>query len=197
MQGSAPTIVSICICVLVGCCVPSIVRSQPDSLQDLQWRQVAAAKSWMDNLYAHGVEIKGDSVYFNDETRLIVSNAEYNTLIYPDAYIWETVSGLMQQKALKQAVWYMINLYRTDQERRDLVLRLILPLDQTLEMDRVMLAAFYTYIAFDPEVYRVENGRTVEVLRPDIAEEKLLATKAIVDQIYAQREKMKTAGHYH
>ncbi|MDZ4747005.1 MAG: hypothetical protein SH808_00845 [Saprospiraceae bacterium] len=60
-----------------------------------------------------------------------------------------------------------------------------------LEMDRALLAAFYTYIAFDPQVYSVENGRTMEVLRPDIAEHKLLATKSIIDHIFEQRRQLK------
>lgn len=176
-------ILSVMLCVLSG----HHAVAQSDTLSGFLQSQEAAARAWLDDLYSHGVEIKGDSVYFNDETRRIASDSVYRSLIYPDAYAWETVAALMQRKWLKPAIWYFINLYHTDTTRRDLVLNMILPLDQTLEMDRAILAAFYTYIAFDPEVYRVENGKTVEVRRPDIAEHKLLAAKAIVDHIKAQR----------
>ena len=149
--------------------------------------QEVAAKAWLDDLYSHGVTIKNDSVYFNDETRRIVSDSMYHNIIYPPSYKWEVVPALLKSKAIKPAVWHLLNLYHLDTTNRVLVLKMILPMDQVLEMDRVMLAAFYTYIAFDPEVYDIENGKSVAVRRPDLAEQKLLATKSIVDQILIQR----------
>lgn len=180
-------LVVFCLLTVVSILYPKCVSSQSETSGGLQSELEASTLAWLENLYAHGVEIKGDSVYFNDETRLITSDSQYYSLIYPEKYTWERVSGFLQLKMLKPAIWYMINLYGTDPERRDLVLKMILPLEQTLEMDRVLLAAFYTYIAFDPQVYRIENGKSVEVLRPDIAEQKLLSTKAITDAIFAQR----------
>ena len=149
--------------------------------------QEAAAKAWLEELYSQGVTIKNDSVYFNDETRRIVTDTAYQQIIYPEVYKWEVVPTLLQNKAIKPAMWYLINLYHTDTTRRELILKTILPLDQALEMDRVMVASFYTYIAFDPEVYTIVNGKSVGVKRPDLAEQKLLVTKAIVDQILEQR----------
>jgi hypothetical protein len=149
--------------------------------------QEAAAKAWLDDLYSHGVTIKNDSVYFNDETRRIVTDSVYRNMIFPKSYVWEMVPPLLQSKAIKPAVWHLLNLYHLDTTNRVLVLKMILPMDQVLEMDRVMLASFYTYIAFDPEVYDIENGKSVAVRRPDLAEKKLLATKSIVDQILIQR----------
>lgn len=149
--------------------------------------QEAAAKAWLDELYSQGVTIKNDSVYFNDETRRIVTDTAYHHIIYPDVYKWEIVPSLLQNKAIKPAMWYLINLYHTDTTRRELVLKTILPLDQALEMDRVLVAAFYTYISFDPDVYTIVDGKSVGVKRPDLAEQKLIATKAIVDQILEQR----------
>lgn len=179
--------------LLSGLCTIIVLKdahAQTDTVSGFLVQQEAAARAWVENLYAHGVNIEGDSVYFNEETRRIATDSAYRKLIYPDRYTWEMVPGLMQRNALKPAFWYLINLYHTDTARRDLVLKMILPLDQVLEMDRALLAAFYTYIAFDPQVYRIENGRTVEVLRPDIAEHKLLATKAIIDLIFEQRRQL-------
>jgi len=151
--------------------------------------QEAAARAWLEDLYSHGVTIKNDSVYFNDETRRIATDTAYQNLIYPDVYSWDLVPSLLQMKAIKPAVWYLINLYEADTSRRELVFKTILPLDQVIEIDRVLTAAYYTYIAFDPQVYTIVNGKTVAVKRPDIAEKKLLATKAIVDVVMAQRAK--------
>ena len=149
--------------------------------------QEAASRAWLEELYSQGVTIKNDSVYFNDETRRIVTDTAYQSIIYPDVYTWEVVPVLLQNKAIKPAVWHLINLYHADTSNRELVLKTILPLDQVLEMDKVMVAAFYTYIAFDPEVYKIVDGKSVGVKRPDLAEQKLVATKAIVDQILEQR----------
>ena len=149
--------------------------------------QEAIAKAWLDNLYTPGVTIKGDSVYFDDETRIITSDSSYRKIIYPETYSWTMVQALMQRKAIKPAVWHLINLYQMDTTNRKMVLQMILPLDQVLEMDRVMTATYYTYIAFDPDVYTIVNGKTTEVKRPDIAEQKLIATKAITDYILADR----------
>lgn len=172
----------------VAGCVTTLVFGQPDTLNEHLLQQNEAAAEWLDDLYGHGVEIKGDSVYFNDETRRIATDSLYRDMIYPGTYTWERVAALMQSRILKPALWYLINLYHTDTGRREWVMNMILPLDQVLEMDRALLAAFYTYIAFDPEVYTVVNGKTVDVRRPDIAEQKLMATKAIVDRIFAQRK---------
>jgi|GEM_PF-1209540 len=149
--------------------------------------QEAASKAWLEELYSQGVTIKNDSVYFNDETRRIVTDTAYQHIIYPDVYKWEVVPTLLENKAIKPAVWYLINLYHADTTRRDLVLKTILPMDKVLEMDRVLVATFYTYISFDPEVYVIVDGKSVKVKRPDLAEQKLIATKAIVDQILEQR----------
>lgn len=147
----------------------------------------AKALAWLQDLYTPGVNVTADSVYFNDETRRIASDSMYRRVIYPPAYAWPIVQVLMQKKAIKPAVWHMINLFHADTSNRDLVLQMILPLDQVLEMDRVLVAAYYTYIAFDPEVYTIVDGKTVDVRRPDIAEQKLIATEAITRQIYAHR----------
>jgi hypothetical protein len=154
--------------------------------------QEAAATAWLEDLYTHGVQQRGDSIYFNDETRRIVSDSAYRKVIYPGTYSWAMVQALMQRNIIKPAIWHMINLYHQDTSNHQLVLRMILPLDQTLEMDRVLLAAFYTYLPFDPDVYHIENGQTVYVKRPDIAEQKLMASKAITDQIFAQRARNNT-----
>ena len=160
---------------------PSLGSGRPDPRD-------AAAQAWIDDLYTPGVTYVGDSVHFNDETRRITTDSLYRSIIYPPAYSWAIVSALMQEKAIKPAVWHLINLYLADTANHTMVMQLILPLDEVLEMDRVLVAAYYTYIAFDPDVYTIVDGRTASVRRPDIAEKKLLATKAITEQVFAHRK---------
>ncbi len=179
------------LCVLL----PFFAMGQKEVKQPLDsaslLRQEAAAKNWVDNMYSVGVEIKGDSVHFNDEARLIVADSNYRKIIYPEVYSWNIVQALMQRKMFKPMFWHLINLYYADPQNKELVLKMIVPFDQIFEMEKILTATFYTYSAFDPQVFSIENGKTKEVLRPDIAEHKLMATKAIVDQIYAQRNQAK------
>lgn len=148
----------------------------------------AAAVAWLNDLYTPGVTYIGDSIHFNDETRRITTDSLYRSAIYPPTYSWAITSALMQKKAIKPAVWHLINLYHADTANHKMVMQMILPMDQILEMDRVLIAAYYTYIPFDPEVFTIVNGRTERVKRPDIAEKKLIATKAIAELVYADRK---------
>jgi hypothetical protein len=173
--------------IIFWICLVTSVSGQAQQGSGFTPSQEAAAAAWLKDLYTHGVQQVGDSIFFNDETRRIVTDSAYRKLIYPQTYTWNIVQALLQRKILKPAIWHLINLYHMDQANHEMVLKVILPLDQTLEMDRVLLAAFYTYLPFDPEVYHIENGQTVYVKRPDIAEQKLLATRAMAEQVFAQR----------
>jgi archaellum biogenesis ATPase FlaH len=93
--------------------------------------------------------------------------------------------------ALKQAFWYLVNLYNADPKHKEMVLKVIIPFDQMLEMDKVIISSFYSYIPFDPEVSIVENGMTTAIIRPDLAEQKLLAAKEVVNYIRYYRTEQK------
>lgn len=153
---------------------------------------VAAELAWLQDIYTHGVRITGDSVYFNDETRRIATDSIYRDIIYPEIYSWKVVSVMLKSKAVKPALWYMINLCQQDTANRALVYKMILPMDPLIQVDRALIAAFYTYIAFDPEVYEIVNGKSVRVKRPDLAEQKLIVTKALVDWVLMQRVQQKS-----
>jgi len=147
-----------------------------------------AAQKFLNNLYQTGIGHAGDSVVYNEEAKLLLASAEYRNLIYPPQYSWEAVREFMNRKALKQAFWYMINIFPSSKENEELVLKMIIPFDDHIEMDKVMTSTFYTYIAFDPLVSKIENGKVVETHRPDIAEQKLASTEAIVKNILYYRD---------
>jgi hypothetical protein len=149
----------------------------------------ASSTEWVKNLYAFGVEHKGDTIVLNDEARLILKDSVYHNFIYPKQYTWQYTKAILELKALKPAFWHLINLYANDPKNKDLVLKMIIPFDQIMEMDRIMISTFYSYIAFDPEVATVENGIIKAINRPDISEKKLLAVKEIVEHIHFYRTK--------
>lgn len=146
---------------------------------------------WIEDLYAFGVERTSDSILLNEDVQNILADSSYRKLIYPDFYFIAVAQRLINRKALKQAFWYLINIYAADKKNKDAVLKIIIPFDQLIELDKALVAAYYTYISFDPEVYtNVEGGaQPREVSRPDIAERKLLATKDIVDHVMYYRAK--------
>ncbi len=150
--------------------------------------QEAAAERWLDNLYTMGFEIKGDSMHVNEEGRLILQNEDYQKLLYPEHYTWEHTVALMKKTALKPAFWYLINLYYKQPEHKNLVLQTIIPFDQLMEMDKIMVNIYYTYISFDPEVTEKKDGKST-FKRPDIAEAKLAVVKEIVEHILYYRQK--------
>ncbi len=151
----------------------------------------AAAKQWVDNIYEIGFDINEDSVKVTEEAKLIIDNKEYQKLIYPQKYTWEYTLALMKKSALKPAFWYLTNIYYQYPQHRNLVLQTLIPFDQIFEMDRALVASYYTYIPFDPEVVQIINGKA-EFKRPDIAEAKLVATKEIVEHILYYRKNRKT-----
>ena len=162
-------------------------RPDPNSME-FSDEENEAAQNFLNNLYETGIGHVGDSVVLNEEAKLLLSSEEYRKLMYPPQYNWETVRALMDKKALKQAFWYMINIYPASDENKDLVLKMLVPFDTYIEMDKVMISTYYTYISFDPEVSKIEDGVITETLRPDIAEEKLKHTEDIVKNILYYRD---------
>ncbi len=150
----------------------------------------AAAKKWVDNIYEIGFDINGDSIKVTEEAKLILQNEDYKQLVYPKEYTWDYALALMKKSALKPAFWYLTNIYYTFPEHRELVLQTLVPFDQILEMDRALIASYYTYIPFDPEVTTTTDGKA-KFKRPDIAEAKLVATKEIVEHILHYRQQRK------
>ena len=146
---------------------------------------------WIEDLYAFGVERTSDSIILNKDAQRILEDSSYRELLYPDFYLLPVAKTLINKRALKQAFWYLINIYAADNKNKDVVLNIIIPFDQLIEMDKALIASYYTYISFDPQVYTntSDGEQPREVSRPDIAEQKLLATKEIVDHVIYYRAK--------
>ena len=86
----------------------------------------------------------------------------------------------------------MINLYKNDKiNNGNLIMGAIFNLDQALDMEKILISSYYSYISFDPEVVVVENGKIIEFERPDIAEEKLANVKEMTMLLLNYRKEKK------
>ena len=141
---------------------------------------------WYLELTEKGIENVADSVKFGKEFIRVLNDESYRSTIYPEEYTWEQAIELINQQQLRQVFWFFLNLYRQSEKNKDLVMRSVLAYDQILKMDVMMINAYYTYGFMDPEVSSIHDG-TVDVVRPDLLEEKLNAVKEIVSYIQYYR----------
>ena len=148
--------------------------------------QEAEYRKWLDNLYEVGVKVEGDSIYITEETRRVASDSAYRLLIYPQTYDWTAANALFKQMQYKIAFWYLINIYYSDIDQRENVLKYVLTLEEVFAMDKVLISVFYAYGLLDPEVADIVNGKP-NIHHPEIVEQKLASVKEIVQYILAYR----------
>lgn len=141
---------------------------------------------WLSNLNEKGLEIDGDSIKIGKDFQKLLTDSAYFNTMYPDNYSWEQTMDFIQKQELKEAFWYMINLYPESEKNKELVLRSVITYDQILKMDEVMVNAFNTFCYADPEISRIENDRP-EIVHPDIFELKLGVVKEIVGYVQHYR----------
>jgi len=146
---------------------------------------------WLNNLLEMGVEQKDDSLFIKEEVVRLVRDSVYRNSIYPKKYEWPAVLKLMKAMELKKAFWHLINIYMADTANRSMVLGTFILYDSLVEMDKILINAYYTYAFTDPRVCRIKNNKP-EIFRPDLLEKHLLITKEIINNIqYYRKEKNK------
>ena len=146
--------------------------------------------NWIIELGEKGFELKKDSILLNDEFQKILNDSSYRALIYPEVYTWTRATWLIDQKELKKAFWYFINLYPKNEKNKKIVVRSVLAYEKVFKMDEVMVNTFYTYSTFDPSINKIVDG-VPEIIHPDILEAKLRDVKEIVEYIYIYRKQQK------
>ena len=60
--------------------------------------------------------------------------------------------------------------------------------DSLVEMDKLLINAYYTYAFTDPRVCRVKNGKP-DIFRPDLLEKNLMVTKEIINNVRMYRQR--------
>jgi hypothetical protein len=143
---------------------------------------------WSNDLYDKGVDAKKDSFFVKEEVVKLLKDSAYRREMYPAKYEWTAAIALLQRMELKKAFWYMINIYKTDTQHRDLIVGTFALYDSLIEMDKILISTYYTYAFPDPRVCRIVNGKP-EIYRPDILEDGLRTTKEIAGYLWAYREK--------
>ena len=91
---------------------------------------------------------------------------------------------------LKKGFWYLINLYAADTANKKLVIDALVPFEQMMDMEKVMVSTFYTYALLDPKVCNISNGKPV-IKRPDIVEKEFGQLKEIIAYIDYYRKERK------
>ena len=170
---------------LLICYFPLILFGQTHNSEKTRYDE--ASISWLAELAEKGYEIKDDSILVSKEFQRILQDSAYRELLYPKTYTWTKTTNLIQTQQLKQAFWYMINLYPKSEKNKKMAVRSVLAYEKVFKMDEVLLNTFYTYSFMDPEVSEVNNG-IPEITRPDIMEAKLRNVKEIIGYIHIYRK---------
>lgn len=150
--------------------------------QEEYWRK------WYLDLYEIGVGQNKDSLKITPEVIRIMQDTAYSNAIYPATYTWPAAMDLVKTMALKKAFWHMINLYSGDEQMKNLVVAFLLPFDQRFEMDKILIASFYTYGMTDPEATSFRDGK-IQITRPDIIEAKFNNMRNLITIIKSKRPK--------
>jgi hypothetical protein len=142
-------------------------------------------KKWVQDLQTPGVIVEGENMVFSEEALKLINDETYRKSVYKDKYSLLDIKESIGKNEIQKAFWQMINLYP---ENKQTVLEFIYAYDSAIPSDKVVVASFYTYAFFDPEITKIENGKP-NVYRPDIFEEYFRRTKEIVSYIaYFRKE---------
>jgi len=142
-------------------------------------------KEWIGQLKEPGVRINGENMEFNAVAQALISNKKLRNIIYKENYSFEDVKKSLEQLNIQLAFWQMINIYPNNKKK---VLEYIYSYDSLIPVDEIVIASFYTYSFFDPNVTKIIDNKPV-VERPDIFEKMLLSTKEIVAYVQEFRKR--------
>lgn len=133
-------------------------------------------EEWFKNLTEKGVSSGEKEIFFSEEAIKLLNDSSYRTEIYKDNYSLYDVGISLSHMDIKLAFWQMINIYP---QNKDTLIQFIYAYDKILPVDEIVLASFYTYAFFDPNITKLNTGKP-EVYRPDIFEEYFRRTKEII-----------------
>ena len=133
-------------------------------------------EEWFKNLTEKGVSSGEKEIFFSEEAIKLLNDSSYRTEIYKDNYSLYDVGISLSNMDIKLAFWQMINIYP---QNKDTLIHFIYAYDKILPVDEIVLASFYTYAFFDPNITKLNTGKP-EVYRPDIFEEYFRRTKEII-----------------
>lgn len=132
-------------------------------------------KKWLNKLTSKGVTSKNEEIVFDEEAIKLLKDKSYREKVYREYTLYDV--GLSFSKMdIKKAFWQIINIYP---QKKDTLIQYVFAFDEILPVDEILLASFYTYAFFDPNITKLDNGKP-DVYRPDIFEEYFRRTKEII-----------------
>lgn len=149
--------------------------------------QLSQTLDMLKDLNIKGIDVSKDSLIVSEEFIRLLNDTVFRKSIYPTNYTWEQTIEYIKTKELKEAFWYLINLYPTSDKNKELVIKSVIAYDGLLKMDKVLINTFYTYAFTDPESSIMVNN-TPEITKPDILERKLETVKELILYIYNYRK---------
>ena len=132
-------------------------------------------KKWLNTLTSKGVTSKNGEIVFDEEAIKLLKDKSYREKVYREYTLYD-VGLSFSEMDIKKAFWQIINIYP---QKKDTLIKYVFAFDEILPVDEIMLASFYTYAFFDPNITKLDNGKP-DVYRPDIFEEYFRRTKEIV-----------------
>jgi len=136
-------------------------------------------EQWVAKLYEHGVQIEGERIKINDEVKELIKNSDYRSSIHDNQRDWSVTLSYLQDNSFKKACWNLINLFGLHDYSDDKIIKILLTYDSVFEMDKMLVAAFYTYCYTDPEIGHIQDGKPV-IEAPHLMEEKLRHVKKMI-----------------
>ena len=132
-------------------------------------------KNWLNTLTSKGVTSKNEEIVFDEEAIKLLKDKSYREKVYREYTLYD-VGLSFSEMDIKKAFWQIINIYP---QKKDTLIQYVFAFDEILPVDEILLASFYTYAFFDPNITKLDNGKP-DVYRPDIFEEYFRRTKEII-----------------
>ena len=132
-------------------------------------------KKWLNTLTSKGVTSKNEEIVFDEEAIKLLKDKSYREKVYREYTLYD-VGLSFSEMDIKKAFWQIINIYP---QKKDTLIKYVFAFDEILPVDEILLASFYTYAFFDPNITKLDNGKP-DVYRPDIFEEYFRRTKEII-----------------
>ena len=132
-------------------------------------------KKWLNTLTSKGITSKNEEIVFDEEAIKLLKDKSYREKVYREYTLYD-VGLSFSEMDIKKAFWQIINIYP---QKKDTLIKYVFAFDEILPVDEILLASFYTYAFFDPNITKLDNGKP-DVYRPDIFEEYFRRTKEII-----------------
>lgn len=132
-------------------------------------------KKWLNTLTSKGITSKNEEIVFDEEAIKLLKDKSYREKVYREYTLYD-VGLSFSEMDIKKAFWQIINIYP---QKKDTLIQYVFAFDEILPVDEILLASFYTYAFFDPNITKLDNGKP-DVYRPDIFEEYFRRTKEII-----------------